>query len=46
LARQGAGDVIRQISAEYERETGRPAVVLGGSSPGALPFGVLRLIPC
>jgi galactokinase len=46
LARQGAGDVIRQIAAEYQRETGRPAVVFGGSSPGALRFGLLRLVPC
>jgi L-arabinokinase len=46
LARRGAADVIRRIAAEYERETGRPASVLGGSSPGALRFGVPRLIPC
>ncbi len=46
LARRGATDAVRRVAAEYRRETGRPTSVLGGSSPGAAQFGVLRLVPC
>jgi L-arabinokinase len=41
LARRGAGAQIQAIAEEYARETGQAPLVLGGSSPGALGFGVL-----
>lgn len=37
---------VRNIARQYERETGRPATILGGSSPGAVQFGVWRLTAC
>ena len=43
LARAGSRDVVDGIAREYERLTGRRAMVLGGSSDGAMRFGVLRL---
>lgn len=45
LARRGARAVVENIAAEYERESGLRATVLGGSSPGAVQFGLLRLVP-
>lgn len=44
LARRGAKVGIERIAAEYERETGRPAMILGDSSPGAVEFGTIRLV--
>jgi L-arabinokinase len=43
LARRGSLDAVRAVANQYERETGRPAAILGGSSPGAVAFGALRL---
>jgi L-arabinokinase len=43
LARRGSLDAVRAVAAQYERETGRAAAILGGSSPGAVAFGVLWL---
>lgn len=44
LARRGATDAVRQIAARYAAETAQPdSLLLGGSSPGAAQFGVLRL---
>jgi galactokinase len=45
LARHGCKHHVLAIARQYERETGRPALVLGGSSPGAAAFGVHRLVP-
>lgn len=44
LARRGAADVVHQVAEAYAHESGREALVLGGSSPGALQFGVRRVI--
>jgi hypothetical protein len=35
--------VVNLIATEYERESGQPARVYTGSSPGAVAFGTLRL---
>lgn len=43
LARRGAEEVVARIAREYECETGLRAAVLGGSSPGAMAFGDLRV---
>jgi L-arabinokinase len=43
LVRNDARDVVNEIARGYERETGRAASVLGGSSPGAMAWGVARL---
>jgi L-arabinokinase len=44
LARRGAADAVRAIAAEYARRTGRPAMLINGSSPGAARFGHLKLL--
>lgn len=44
LASRGARDEVERIAAQYGRETGRQARVLGGSSAGAAHFGVVRLV--
>lgn len=41
LAGRGARDAVERISRIYASETGRPSLVLGGSSPGAIRFGTL-----
>ncbi|HEY0737575.1 MAG TPA: galactokinase family protein [Herpetosiphonaceae bacterium] len=43
LARRGASAIIRDLAAQYERETGHRTTILSGSSPGATSFGILRL---
>jgi galactokinase len=43
LARRDQGAAIEALAAQYTRETGHPATVLGGSSPGAVQFGFARL---
>jgi galactokinase len=43
LARRGQGAAVEALAARYTQETGRPATVLGGSSPGAVQFGFTRL---
>src|SRR5205823_3240880 len=43
LARAGSREAVEGIAREYESLTGRSAMVLGGSSDGAVRFGVLRL---
>ena len=45
LTRAGSAAVVQGIAREYQRLTGRQATVLGGSSDGAVRFGVLRLNP-
>jgi len=45
LARAGSHAAIEGVARDYQRDTGRSAVVLGGSSDGAARFGVLRLCP-
>ncbi|MGY1635526.1 galactokinase [Geodermatophilus sp. SYSU D00742] len=45
LARAGARDSVDEIARAYAAETGRAARVLGGSSSGAMSFGVVRLDP-
>ena len=43
LGRRDAGDAVHAIASEYRQLTGRPPLVLSGSSPGAAAFGCLRL---
>ena len=43
LARAGSRATVEGIASDYERLTGRSAMVLGGSSEGAARFGVVRL---
>lgn len=43
LARRGARPAVAAVAEQYTRETGRPAAILGGSSPGALAGGVQQL---
>lgn len=43
LARAGSRAAVEGIAHEYERLTGRSAIVLGGSSDGAAEFGVVRV---
>jgi L-arabinokinase len=43
LARRGSAAAVQALAARYSGETGRPAAVLGGSSPGAVQFGYVRL---
>lgn len=43
LARRDAATAVADVARTYGRETGREAAVLGGSSPGAVAFGVARL---
>jgi L-arabinokinase len=43
LTRAGSHPVVQRVAGEYERLTGRSATVLGGSSDGAVRFGVLHL---
>lgn len=45
LARAGSRAAIERIAAEYAAEAGHAATVLGGSSPGAMRFGVHRQTP-
>ena len=40
LARLGTREAIETIAAAYTRETGRPAMILSGSSDGAVAHGV------
>ncbi|HEX6289787.1 MAG TPA: galactokinase family protein [Herpetosiphonaceae bacterium] len=44
LARRGAIEAIRRIAAQYERESGRRALLLGGSSSGAVACGTGRVV--
>lgn len=43
LARAGSRPGVDGIARKYERLTGRKAMVLGGSSDGAVRFGIVRL---
>lgn len=43
LARRGMSAIVRDIAAQYKRETGHATTILSGSSPGAGSFGTLRL---
>jgi L-arabinokinase len=43
LARSGSADVVQALAAHYAEETGLPGLVIGGSSPGAMAAGVVRL---
>jgi len=44
LGRRGAGPAVQEIAARYARETGKESIVLAGSSPGAVQFGVVHLV--
>ena len=41
LARRGSRDAVEHIAERYEHLTGRQAIVLGGSSDGAMRFGTV-----
>ncbi|WP_026370615.1 galactokinase [Kallotenue papyrolyticum] len=41
LARRGARAAVEAIAQQYSAESGRPAPVVGGSSPGAVAVGLL-----
>ncbi len=45
LARSGRRRELDRIVAQYAIETGRPAALIGGSSDGALGYGVRWLLP-
>jgi galactokinase len=45
LARAGSGARLESIADRYEKDTGRRAAIVGGSSDGAQRFGVRRLTP-
>jgi len=45
LARAGSRRMVERIARDYEHLTGRPSLVLGGSSDGATRFGTIRLAP-
>ena len=45
LARAGSRAVVEEIADAYARESGHVATVLGGSSEGAVGFGVVRVDP-
>ncbi|HEX8850491.1 MAG TPA: galactokinase family protein [Gemmatimonadaceae bacterium] len=45
LARAGSREIVDAIARRYERDTGRGATVLGGSSDGAIGSGVRWLDP-
>src|SRR5207248_330892 len=42
LGRRGADDAVARVAATYAAETGRPARVFSGSSPGAAAFGIAK----
>ncbi|MCU0494882.1 MAG: hypothetical protein MUD01_25125, partial [Chloroflexaceae bacterium] len=43
LARRGSAAAVAALAQRYRHETGHESSVIGGSSPGALAFGVARL---
>ncbi len=45
LARADAREAVERIAATYRTETGREALVLAGSSPGAVEAGVTTVTP-
>ena len=45
LARRDSEPSVRELARAYVAETGRPAMVLGGSSPGAVALGARWLGP-
>ena len=45
LARAGSRPTLEGLVATYERETGRPSALIGGSSAGASDYGVRTLAP-
>jgi L-arabinokinase len=42
LARRGGGEAVAHVAARYAGETGRQALLIGGSSDGAVASGVFR----
>jgi L-arabinokinase len=44
LARSGSAEAVFALARDYAARTGRAAQVLGGSSPGAMQFGVHWLV--
>jgi galactokinase len=44
LARAGSRPTLERLVAQYTRETGRASAIVGGSSMGALEYGVKRLV--
>jgi L-arabinokinase len=45
LGRRGSENAVRALAERYRQSTGRVAQVLGGSSPGAVQFGVHQTLP-
>jgi L-arabinokinase len=43
LGHRDAAEAVSRIAARYAKETGHPADIITGSSPGATAFGYLRL---
>ena len=43
IGRRDAESTVRKLAARYAEETGHPADIITGSSPGAAEFGYLRL---
>lgn len=44
LARKGARARLEQLVASYQAETGRQSTIMNGSSPGAVQWGIIKLI--
>jgi galactokinase len=45
LARRGSRAIVEEVAARYERDSGRAASIIAGSSDGAARFGTLVLAP-
>lgn len=45
LGRRGSENTVRALAERYMQNTGRVAQVLGGSSPGAVQFGIHQISP-
>jgi L-arabinokinase len=45
LGRRGAGESVREVAQNYEKQTGRASQIFSGSSPGAAKFGFRKLTP-
>ncbi|MCA1616147.1 MAG: GHMP kinase [Acidobacteria bacterium] len=44
IGRKGAGAAVEAVARKYAGRTGRPPLIISGSSPGAAAFGVLKLL--
>ncbi|MBN1272148.1 MAG: GHMP kinase [Candidatus Aminicenantes bacterium] len=45
LGRRGSRQAVEEVVRRYRRQSGRSSMIVEGSSPGAVPFGVVKMIP-